>query len=51
MYFYANLLTLHGYRAAQGLAAAPEKFGCWVQGTAASDSQLGRPVVIWIKIR
>jgi hypothetical protein len=50
-YFYANLLNSHGYRVTQGLAAVPEKFGSWVQGTADPDNQLGRKVVIWVKIR
>jgi hypothetical protein len=50
-YFYASLLGSHGYRVTQGLATAPEKFGSWVQGTSDADSQLGRRVVIWVKIR
>jgi hypothetical protein len=50
-YFYANLLNSHGYRVTQGLAAAPDKFGCWVQGSADTDNQPGRRVVIWIKIK
>jgi hypothetical protein len=50
-YFYANLLSSHSYRVTQGLAAVPEKFGCWVQGTTGADNQLGRRVVIRIKIR
>ena len=50
-YFYANLLNSHGYRVKQGLAAVPDKFGCWVQATADPDSQLGRRVVVWVKIR
>ena len=49
--FYADLLNAHNYRVTQGLAAAPEKFGSWVQATADPDSQLGRRVVIWVKIR
>jgi len=49
--FYARLLTAHNYRMTQGLAAAAEKFGSWVQGTADPDRELGRKVVIWIKIR
>jgi hypothetical protein len=49
--FYAGLLSSHGYRMTQGLAAVPEKFGSWVQGTAGPDNQFGRRVVIWIKIR
>ncbi|HVO97844.1 MAG TPA: hypothetical protein VMT15_07245 [Bryobacteraceae bacterium] len=48
--FYADLLAAHNYRVTQGLAAVPEKFGSWVQGSANPD-QLGRRVVIWIKIR
>ncbi|HEY1755600.1 MAG TPA: hypothetical protein VGG72_09415 [Bryobacteraceae bacterium] len=48
-YFYATLLSSHGYRVAQGLAAAPEKFGSWVQGTGDADD--GRRLVIWVKIR
>jgi hypothetical protein len=50
-YFYANLLTSHGYQVTQGLAAAPEKFGSWVQGTTEADGQLGRRVVIRVKIK
>ena len=50
-YFYANLLNSHGYRVTQGLAAAPEKFGCWVHGSADADNQSGRKVVIWVKIK
>jgi len=50
-YFYATLLSSHNYRVTQGLAAAPEKFGSWVQGTADADGPLGRTVVIWVKIR
>jgi hypothetical protein len=50
-YFYATLLSSHNYRVTQGLAAAPEKFGSWVQGTAGADGPLGRRVVIWVKIR
>ncbi|HLX42489.1 MAG TPA: hypothetical protein VKR43_03605 [Bryobacteraceae bacterium] len=49
--FYADLLTSHGFRVTQGLAAVPEKFGSWVQGSANPDDQLGRRVVIWVKIR
>ena len=49
-YFYANLLSSHGYRVTQGLAAVPEKSGAWVQGSSDAD-QLGRRVVIWIKIK
>jgi hypothetical protein len=49
--FYANLLSSHGYRVNQGLAAAPEKFGSWVHASATPDSQLGRNVVISIKIK
>jgi len=49
--FYANLIGSHGYRVSQGLAAVPEKFGSWVQATAEKDSELGRRVVIWVKIR
>ena len=49
--FYAGLLALHRYRVTQGLAAAPEQFGSWVQATADPDSQLGRRVVVWVKIR
>ena len=50
-YFYATLLSSHGYRVTQGLAAAPEKFGSWVQGTTDADGRLGRRVVIGVKIR
>ncbi len=50
-YFYANLLSSHGYRVTQGLAAVPEKFGAWVQASSDADNQLGHRVVIWIKIR
>lgn len=49
--FYADLLTSHGYRVMQGLAAVPEKFGSWVQGTSDADNPLGRRTVIWITIR
>jgi hypothetical protein len=49
--FYAGLLAAHGYRLTQSLAAAPEKFGSWIQGTADPDTELGRKVVIWIKIK
>jgi hypothetical protein len=49
--FYADLLNSHNYRVTQGLAAVPEKFGSWVLGTANPDEQLGRKVVIWVKIR
>jgi hypothetical protein len=49
--FYATLLSSHGYRVTQGLAAAPEKFGSWVQGTADAGVQPGRMVVISVKIR
>jgi hypothetical protein len=49
--FYANLLSSHNYRVTQGLAAAPEKFGSWVHASATPDSQLGRNVVISIKIK
>jgi hypothetical protein len=49
-YFYATLLSSHGYRVTQGLAAAPEKFGSWVQGTADADGQPGRRIV-GVKIR
>jgi len=48
--FYADLLNSHGYRVTQGLAAAPDKFGSWVRGTAGPD-QYGRRVGIWVKIR
>jgi hypothetical protein len=50
-YFYANLLNSHNYRVTQSLAAVPEKFGSWVQGSAELDGQSGRRVVIWVKIR
>jgi hypothetical protein len=49
--FYADLLTSHGYRVTQRLAAVPEKFGSWVQGTSDANDQLGRRIVIWVKIR
>jgi hypothetical protein len=49
--FYAGLLDAHHFRVTEGLAAAPEKFGSWVQATAGPDSELGRNVVIRIKIR
>jgi hypothetical protein len=49
--FYADVLNAHNYRVTQGLAAVPEKFGSWVQGTADPDHELGRRVVIWVKIR
>ena len=42
--FYAGLLSELSFQVKQGLAAAPEKFGCWVQGRAG-------PMVIWVKIR
>jgi hypothetical protein len=49
--FYAGLLNAHSYRVTQGLAAVPEKFGSWVHATAGPDNDLGRRVVIWVKIR
>ena len=48
--FYAGLLQSHNYRVTQGLAAVPEKFGSWVQGSAGPESE-GRRTVIWIKIK
>jgi hypothetical protein len=39
------------YRVTQGVAAVPEKFGAWVNGTAGQSSDSGRGVVVWIKIR
>ena len=50
-YFYAELLKSHGYRVTQGLAAVPEQFGSWLQATADPDSELGRRVSIWVKIK
>ena len=50
-YFYADLLTTHGYRVTQAQAAVPEKFGSWVQASIDPDPQLGRRVVIWVKIK
>ena len=49
--FYANLLAQHGYRVTQGLAAVPEQFGSWVQASASPDTELGRKVVVWVKIK
>lgn len=49
--FYADLLSSHHYRVAQGVSPVPEKFGSWVQGTNDSDDELARRVVIWVKIR
>ena len=49
--FYAGLLTAHNFRVTERLAAVPEKFGSWVQGTSGADGELGRRVVIWVKIR
>lgn len=49
--FYADLLSSRNYHVAQSPAAVPEKFGSWVQASAAPDPQLGRNVAIWIKIK
>jgi hypothetical protein len=49
--FYEKLLDLHGYRVTKGSAAAADKFGNWVQGTADPDAQLGHKVVIWVKVK
>lgn len=49
--FYFGLLTAHGYRVTQSLAAVPEKFGSWVQGSSGPDNEFGRRVVIWVKIK
>lgn len=46
--FYVGLLRAHDYRVTEGLAAVPEKFGSWVQGSSADEA--GRRVV-WIKIK
>jgi hypothetical protein len=49
--FYVGLLTAHGYRVTQNPAAVAEKFGSWVQASSGPDSEFGRRVVIWVKIR
>jgi len=49
--FYEKLLDLHGYKVIKGSAAAADKFGNWVQATADPDAQLGRKVVIWVKVK
>lgn len=48
--FYAGLLSSHNFRVSQSVAAAPEKFGSWVQGSSLDGGSSHRNVV-WVKIR
>jgi len=48
--FYAGLLSSHNYRVSQSLAAVPEKFGSWVQGSSL-DGEPSHRNVVWVKIR
>jgi hypothetical protein len=49
-YFYAGLLDSHDYHLSKGVSPAAQ-FGSWLQATADPDPELGRKVVIWIKIK
>jgi hypothetical protein len=49
--FYAGLLSAHGYRVTQGLAAVPEKFGSWVLGSGERENEPGRRAVIRVNIK
>lgn len=43
--FYAGLLSAHGYRVTQGLAAVPQQFGSWLVGTQAIEGEALRRVI------
>jgi len=49
-YFYSGLLDSHDYHVSKGVSPAAQ-FGSWLQATADPDPELGRKVVIWIKIK
>lgn len=49
-YFYSGLFDLHDYQVSKGVSPAAQ-FGSWLQATADPDPELGRKVVIWIKIK
>jgi len=49
-YFYASLFDSHDYHVSKGVSPAAQ-FGSWLQATADPDPELGRKVVIWIKIK
>jgi len=49
-YFYSGLLDSHDYHVSKGVSPAAQ-FGSWLQATADPDPELGRKVVIWIRIK
>jgi hypothetical protein len=49
-YFYSSLFDSHDYHVSKGASPAAQ-FGSWLQATADPDPELGRKVVIWIRIK
>jgi len=49
-YFYSGLFDSHDYHVTRGVSPAAQ-FGSWLQATADLDPELGRKVVIWVRIK